>query len=73
MQYSKEHRQEGHDRPFKTHELGFLPLWPDVGRDICGLSRNSAYAAARRGEIPTTRFGKTLRVPMAWVRQARGS
>jgi hypothetical protein len=52
-------------------KAAFLPLWPDVGRDICGLSRSSAYAAARKKEIPTVRFGKSIRVPLAWVRQAR--
>jgi hypothetical protein len=30
-----------------------------------GLGKNAAYAAARRGEIPTIRFGKKLRVPNA--------
>jgi excisionase family DNA binding protein len=30
-----------------------------------GLSRNSAYEAARRGEIPTIRIGKRLLVPIA--------
>ena len=34
-----------------------------------GLSRNASYEAARRGEIPTMRFGKRLRVPTRWVRR----
>jgi hypothetical protein len=29
------------------------------------LAKNASYAAARRGEIPTIRFGKKLRVPKA--------
>jgi len=29
------------------------------------LGKNASYAAARRGEIPTIRFGKKLRVPKA--------
>ena len=29
-----------------------------------GLSRNSSYAAAERGEIPTIRVGRLLRVPV---------
>jgi excisionase family DNA binding protein len=29
-----------------------------------GISRTLAYAAARRGEIPTIRIGKLLRVPL---------
>ena len=37
---------------------------PEAGR-MAGLSRNSAYAAAERGEIPTMSFGRLLRVPAA--------
>lgn len=37
---------------------------PEAGRKV-RLSKNAAYAAARRGEIPTIRFGKKLRVPKA--------
>jgi hypothetical protein len=41
---------------------------PEAGR-MAGLSRNSAYAAAERGEIPTISFGRLLRVPAtAWDR-----
>lgn len=32
---------------------------------LLGLSRNSAYEAARRGELPTVRFGRRLVVPKA--------
>lgn len=37
---------------------------PEAGR-ILGLSRNAAYDAAARGEIPTIRIGKRLLVPKA--------
>ena len=37
-----------------------------------GLGRSSAYEAARRGEIPTIRFGRSLRVPTAKLRQMLG-
>ena len=30
---------------------------------ILGISRSSAYEAARKGEIPTIRIGKLIRVP----------
>ena len=30
-----------------------------------GISRSSAYEAARKGEIPTIRIGKRLLVPLA--------
>jgi excisionase family DNA binding protein len=35
---------------------------PEAGR-LLGLSRNGAYAAAQRGEIPTIRIGRLLLVP----------
>lgn len=37
---------------------------PEAGLEL-GISRNAAYDAARRGEIPTIRLGKLLRVPRA--------
>jgi hypothetical protein len=37
---------------------------PDAGKKYFGLSRNGAYAAAERGELPTIRIGKLLRVPV---------
>jgi hypothetical protein len=38
---------------------------PDAGRRYFGLSRDGSYDAARRGEIPTLRIGRKLRVPIA--------
>lgn len=38
---------------------------PDAGRIYFGLSRNSAYEAATRGDIPTIRIGRKIRVPVA--------
>jgi excisionase family DNA binding protein len=35
---------------------------PQAGRRL-GISRNLAYEAARRGEIPTIRIGRLLLVP----------
>jgi hypothetical protein len=37
---------------------------PDAGRKYFDLSRNASYAAAARGDIPTIRIGKLLRVPV---------
>ena len=37
---------------------------PEAGR-LLGLGRNTAYEAAKRGEIPTIRMGRLLRVPKA--------
>jgi hypothetical protein len=37
---------------------------PEAGKEYFGLSRNASYAAAIRGEIPTIKIGKLLRVPV---------
>jgi len=37
---------------------------PDAGRIYYGLSRNGSYEAAKRGDIPTIKIGKLLRVPV---------
>jgi excisionase family DNA binding protein len=36
----------------------------EVG-EILGLTRNATYEAARRGDFPTIRIGKLIRVPKA--------
>jgi hypothetical protein len=37
---------------------------PEAGRRYFGLCRNAAYNAAARGEIPTIKIGRLLRVPI---------
>ncbi|MEW8623956.1 MAG: helix-turn-helix domain-containing protein [Candidatus Thiodiazotropha endolucinida] len=46
------------------HECLTIPLWPDAGKAL-GLGKNSSYAAAHKGEIPTIRIGGRLLVPKA--------
>jgi excisionase family DNA binding protein len=41
---------------------------PEAG-EMLGLNRNAAYAAAKRGDIPTIRIGKLIRVPKAAFNQ----
>jgi hypothetical protein len=36
---------------------------PEAGA-ILGLSRNASYEAAKRGDLPTIKIGKLLRVPV---------
>ena len=36
-----------------------------AGKQYFALSRGASYAAAARGEIPTIRIGRLLRVPVA--------
>jgi hypothetical protein len=37
---------------------------PTAGKKYFGLSRNASYEAAARGQIPTIRIGRLLRVPV---------
>jgi excisionase family DNA binding protein len=37
---------------------------PEAGRRYFNMSRGTAYEAAHRGDIPTIRIGKLLRVPV---------
>jgi hypothetical protein len=42
---------------------------PEAGRVYFDLGRNSSYEAARRGDIPTIRIGRLLRVPVVALEQ----
>jgi hypothetical protein len=42
---------------------------PEAGREYYDLGRNASYAAAKRGDIPTIRIGKLLRVPVRALEQ----
>jgi excisionase family DNA binding protein len=37
---------------------------PEAGAKYFGLSRNGSYDAAARGEIPTIKVGRLLKVPV---------
>jgi hypothetical protein len=47
-----------------THEKALTISVPEAGRHYFGLSRNAAYAAAERGDIPTIKIGRLLKVPV---------
>ena len=42
---------------------------PEAGKLYFGLCRNAAYAAAKRGDFPTIKIGKLLRVPIRALEQ----
>ena len=44
----------------------------EAGRLCYGLSRNTSYAAAAKGEIPTIRIGRLLKVPTSALRAKLG-
>jgi len=48
-----------------TDELPKTLSVPEAGKRYYNLSRNGSYNAAARGEIPTVRVGRLLRVPVA--------
>jgi len=63
-----------HDRPREQSEPSKRPRVysiPFAGA-MAGLNRNASYAAAKRGEIPTIKFGKLLKVPAAAWHQIIG-
>jgi len=37
---------------------------PEAGREYYGIGKNASYEAAKRGDIPTIRIGRLLRVPI---------
>jgi hypothetical protein len=37
---------------------------PEAGQRYFGLCRNAAYEATARGDLPTIRIGRLLRVPV---------
>ena len=41
---------------------------PEVAR-ILGMGRNAAYEAAKRGDFPTIKIGKLIKVPKAAFHQ----
>lgn len=45
---------------------------PVAGAILAGLCRNSAYAAAKRGDIPTIALGARIVVPVAALRRLIG-
>lgn len=58
-------RRHGHKKASApTHELPLTLSVPEAGKRYFNMSRNASYAAAARGEIPTVRIGKLLRVPV---------
>lgn len=55
----------------RPEEQPTMPLWPLVGQ-LLGLGRAATYEAARRGDIPTMRFGRRITVPTAAFRRMLG-
>jgi hypothetical protein len=54
------------------HKLEGPTTTVPVAGQLLGLSRNKAYEAAARGEIPTLKFGKRMVVPTMPLRRMLG-
>jgi excisionase family DNA binding protein len=48
-----------------SKQLEKTPTVEEAGKRYFGISRHSAYAAVQRGDIPSVRIGRLLRVPVA--------
>jgi hypothetical protein len=53
------------------NENAVMNLWPEVGT-LLGMKLGATYAAAKRGEIQTVKFGHFKRVPTAWLKRKLG-
>ena len=47
-----------------SEEIPLTLTVPEAGKKYFGLSRNGAYDAAARGDLPTIKIGRLLRVPV---------
>lgn len=56
----------------KENDARIAVLDVPVAGAMAGLGRNASYEAARRGEIPTLKFGKRIVVPSAAWRKKLG-
>jgi hypothetical protein len=57
--------QNGHRKEVAVMDLGPKTMTvPEAGRVYFDLDRNASYEAARRGDIPTIKIGRLLRVPV---------
>ena len=56
----------------KEVDLSRPTLTPIEAANFLGLGRNTVYDAIKRGEIPSIRIGKAIRVPTASLKAMVG-
>jgi hypothetical protein len=61
--YEGTHQNETGETPM-VDEVPLTITVPEAGRRYFDMSRGASYAAATRGDIPTIRVGRLLRVPV---------
>ncbi|WP_375408941.1 helix-turn-helix domain-containing protein [uncultured Methylobacterium sp.] len=52
-------------KPVSSERTGARTISIEEAATWLGISRNGAYEAAKRGEIPTIKIGRLLKVPVA--------
>lgn len=50
-------------KPEQSQPADRLTYSVEEGAELLGISRNSAYEAVRKGEIPTVRLGRRILIP----------
>jgi hypothetical protein len=57
------------ESPYMSQDDPLTLSVPEAGRKYFGLCRNASYDAAARGDIPTIKIGRLLRVPVRALEQ----
>lgn len=52
-------------KPDQSHPSDRLTYSVEEAALLLGISRNSAYEAVRRGEIPTIKIGRRILIPIS--------
>jgi hypothetical protein len=69
LRHSKGKKKEKKRTRRPPHPQAQTMSVPDAGWKYLGLSKNASYEAAERGDIPTIKVGKLLRVPVRAMEQ----
>lgn len=60
-------------RTAQSHPVDRLTYTVDEAAQLLGISRNSAYEAARTGDLPTIRVGRRILVPRSRLEELLGT
>ncbi len=60
-------------RTAQSHSVDRLTYTVDEAAQLLGISRNSAYEAARTGDLPTIRLGRRILVPRSRLEELLGT
>ncbi len=60
-------------RTAQSRSVDRLTYTVDEAAQLLGISRNSAYEAARTGDLPTIRLGRRILVPRSRLEELLGT